>query len=374
MTLFKAPGMNARVDYPEIRLRYAAYGLTRNPFPSIAVSTYKVEYPFLEAIRHQEVDTFKIHLSRLPLDAHSVILLKGESGNGKSALLKYLCKVAPSLVPLNVTSIYTKLGVSSSLSRPYQDAVWWLGPSFFPLLAQRIIQKASRKDLPRLMYSIWRKILKPCQNCSYYCTPRWIKRLKAIQQVFHSIDDEIGAYIQLFYSWITIRKGNLVTLIDLMRIAGYDKVIIGIDEIERRLPIFSDIYWHLQQLFSCTLGKIVLVCTADNVVLSWFRDSSYSFPPIKIIEVDKFNFSETLSLVSYYLSKDRTVACPEKEQIERKNHPLSIFPFTEEAVKTIFQHSKNVRDILILCHDTLEYSSREGLPQIDRSEVIRQIK
>ena len=367
---------------PQRDVRYSSYGLRKNPFPTIPITSSNKNQQFFPEIRNREILEFRKHISHLFPKKHGIIFLRGKTGSGKSALLKYLCEnVDRFFEQSGVIPIYASLRTSPTTSQLYREVLSWLKPAFFPSIARKISQMHEKRALKirdnvSTSVSVWRAMRAPCRECSFQCNRDRMKRFEIVYDIFRSVENEVDAYLSLYHVWITHRLGSLITILDLIALAGFQNIILGIDGLENEFPYIDDarrwgLFWDLHVLVKCTIGKIILVCTVNDSILRWleswrsnflevFSDFSFVSPPK--IEIGDISVDQLKFLIAGYLGKARGRA-------RGRYLKGDINPFTDKAIQKMYNHSGSLREALVLCWDALEFCTRNGLQKISANAV-----
>ena len=316
---------------------YGKYGLTRNPFPSIPITSTWSEQPFLRKIFQKEILRLRGITRRSLSENLEIVYLLGSGGSGKSALLKFfLGQVCPNFRTL--TPIYMKCGSSNSFAPLYRSAISWLGKDFIESLC---FNKFSRGSLSGLFSDF---ILNPSL-----------------------------AYMNLLFVGDRTKFPIFVTLLNMIRDED-SKILLGIDGLENVFENFSqmqkiDIFYGFNRLIDGVDEDILLFLTLNRDIFRWLQINQMDlellnvrplFREAELLLIEKLSVMKASDLVAFYLKKGRV-----------RNHPEDeLFPFTEKAIRLIHEASEgNIRRFLIFCHDLLSFSVGRNCDRINENVV-----
>jgi len=319
----------------EVKSPYLRYGLIRNPFPSIPITSAWSNSPFYEKIFENEIRQLREITLKLRTRSPQVNFIVGDRGCGKSALLKFFLKKCRK--NNSVTSVYMKFGLTAAFAPLYKSSLWWLGVDS---LRKVCITKSLTRRLPK-----------------HFSDFKWNPDL---------------AYRNLLFIGDNLKFPVFVELLNLF--AEDTDIIIGIDGFDNVFPLLTnyqrmDLLYGFSRLIEGIDGSVALLLNARKNLLVWLKENKSNLEflgihrrlidPI-ILSVPNLTLNQAYIIVSSFIQEYRI-------------HDFSkdvLFPFSKETLIRLYRQSGgNLRKFLLLCHDLLSFALSFNYPSIKEETV-----
>lgn len=389
---------------------YSKYGLSKNPFPTQQLPSLNSRAEIAAyaknictAIRTKEIHEIKEKFLDIAFGGEEQpgqatnLWIHGELGVGKSAIILYVVNLLVEHKGDQVVPIFIE-APDSGISGVYRKTVSWLGQDQLEVIASRLIDTAIRKNGKNLITSDKPdKVLKGMQKAieekrnpfpdlvkQGALDPKTaIKQIKAELTHGHLfvepsvIETILGIAFEPEDEFTELRDiaaksmlDALVTLVFLIREAGYKMTLLFIDQLEyfwnswgktQRVRFINDI----RELVQRSIPYLSVSCTSNNDVT---EDIEVNYPtflrplprgPQQVVVVRKLTKEQARTLVKFYLDK-----------VRMSKGAGELYPFTEGGVDELYDWAEGrAGQLLDQCGRLLRTSAKAGKKPIDEKVV-----